>query len=91
MEANFGFRICDSKPSDTGSRGHLIPWMLMRSTLSRQAKEKGHRVRVMDVLSVVEHIFNETAMQARTPASNTQKHRQPIVWQKQTEQVMVQD
>ena len=25
-----------------------IPWMLMRSTLSRLAKEKGHRVRVMD-------------------------------------------
>ena len=44
--------------------------MLMRSILSRLAKEKGHRVRVMGVLSAVEHIFNETAMHVRTQASN---------------------
>ena len=44
--------------------------MLMRSTFSRLAKEKGHRVRVMGVLSAVEHIFNETAMHARAQASN---------------------
>ena len=31
VEAKFGLRIRDSKPSDTGARG---PWMLMRSTLS---------------------------------------------------------
>ena len=47
-----------------------IPWMLMRSTLSRLAKEKGHRFRVMGVLSAVGHIFNETAMHARAQASN---------------------
>ena len=47
-----------------------IPWMLELSTLSRQAKEMGHQVLAMGVLSAVEHIFNETAMQARTPASN---------------------
>ena len=35
--------------------------MLMQSTLSRLAKEKGHRVRVMGVVSAVEHIFNEIA------------------------------
>ena len=46
------------------------PWMLMQSILSRLAKEKGHRVRVMGVSSAVEHILNETAMQARTLASN---------------------
>ena len=48
--------------------------MLMRGqlSLSRQAKEKGHQVRAMGVLSAVEHIVNETAMQARTPASNRQ-------------------
>ena len=46
------------------------PWMLIRSTLSRLAKEKGHRVRVMGVSSAVEHIFNETAMYARAQASN---------------------
>ena len=34
------------------------------------AKGKGHRVRAMCVLSAVEHIFNETAMHAKTQASN---------------------
>ena len=61
VEAKFGLRIRDSNE---------IPWMLMRSTLSRLVKEKGHRVRVMGVLSAVEHIFNETAMHARAQASN---------------------
>ena len=49
--------------------GIQIPWMLMRSILFRVAREKGHRVRVMGVVSAVEHMFNETAMHARTPAS----------------------
>ena len=34
VEAKFGLRIRDSKPSDTGLRGHSDPWMLMRSTLT---------------------------------------------------------
>ena len=42
----------------------------MQSTLSRLAKEKGHRVRVMGVVSAVEHIFNEIAMHTRVQASN---------------------
>ena len=46
-----------------------IPWMLMRLTFSRRAKEKGHRVRAMGVLRAMQHIFNETAMHARTLAS----------------------
>ena len=33
-------------------------------------KRKDHQVRAMGVSSAVEHIFNETAMQARTLASN---------------------
>ena len=65
VEAKFGLRnrrvLVDTQ----------IPLMLMRSILSRLAKEKGHRVaRVMGVLSAVEHIFDETAMHARTQASN---------------------
>ena len=44
--------------------------MLMWPTLSRLAKEQGHRVRVMGVLSELVHIFNETAMHARAQASN---------------------
>ena len=43
---------------------------LERSTLSCQSKEKGHPFRVLGVLSAMEHIFNETAMQARTQARN---------------------
>ena len=40
------------------------------NSLSRQSMEKGHQVRAMGVLSAVEHIFNETAMQAKAQASN---------------------
>ena len=47
-----------------------IPWMLEWSILSRQAKDKGHQVRSMGVVCAMDHIFNETAMLARTPASN---------------------
>ena len=42
----------------------------MRSTLSRRAKEMDHRVRVIGVLSAVEHISNETAMHPRAQASD---------------------
>ena len=37
-------------------------------SLSRQAKEKAHRVRAMGVFSAVEHIFKETAMHAKAQA-----------------------
>ena len=71
VEAKFGFRIRDSKPSDTDLREHSDPLDVGAVySLSRQAKEKGHWVHEMVVSSAVEHIFNETAMQARTPASN---------------------
>ena len=70
VEAKFGLRIRDPKRVTRVCVDTQIPWMLMRSILSRLAREKGHRVRVMGVSISVEHIFNETAMQARTPASN---------------------
>ena len=54
-------RVCVNTP---------IPWVLGRSTLSRQSKEKGHQVRATGVVSAVKPIFNETAMQARTLSSN---------------------
>ena len=62
-----------------------IPLMLMRSTLSlsRVAKEKGHRVHETVVSSAVEPF--STRLQC------TQEHRQAIVWQGQTEQIMVQE
>ena len=52
------------------------------STLCRPAKEKGHRVRVMDVLSAVEHIFNETAMHAKATASNRLASKRSKSWSK---------
>ena len=71
VEAKFGLRISDSKPSDTGLRGHSDPMEVDAvNSLSCLAKEKGHRVSVMCVLSAVEHMFNETAMYARAQASN---------------------
>ena len=47
-----------------------IPWMLMQSTHSLLQKEEDHRVRAIGVLSAVEHMFNETAMQSKAQASN---------------------
>ena len=71
VEAKFGLRIRDSKPSDTSLRGHSDPMGVDAvNSLSRLAKEKGNRVRVMGVLSAVEHNFNETAMHARAQGSN---------------------
>ena len=66
---DFGLRIRDYKP--TGARGHSEPMDVGAvNSLFRLAKDKGHRVRAMGVLSAVEHIFNETAMHAKAQASN---------------------
>ena len=68
VEAKFCLRIRDSKPSDTGARGHSDPMDV--DAVSRLAKERDHRVRAMGVLSAVVHIFNETAMDAKAQGSN---------------------
>ena len=45
VEAKLGLRSRDSKPSDTGSRGHSDPMDVYAvNSLARLAKEKGHRV-----------------------------------------------
>ena len=49
VEAKFGLRIRDSKPVTRVRVDIQIPWILMRSILSRLAREKGHRVHVMGV------------------------------------------
>ena len=48
VEAKFGLRIRDSKPSDTGLREHSDP-MDVGEVNSRQVTEKGHQVRAMGV------------------------------------------
>ena len=70
VEAKFGLRFVIPSRVTLALVDIQIPWMLMRSILSRLAKETGHRVRVMGVSSAMEHIFNETAMDARTQVSN---------------------
>ena len=51
VEAMFGLRIRDSKPSDTGARGHSDPMDVdaVNSLSLSSAKEKDHRVRAMGV------------------------------------------
>ena len=61
-EAKFCSKNRGSKPSDTGLREHPD----VGAVNSRQSKEKDHPVCAMGILSVMEHIFNESAMQART-------------------------
>ena len=73
VEAKFGLRSRDSKPGDTCSRGHSNPMdvdAVNFLSLSRLAREKGHRVRAMGVSSAVAHSFNEIFMHARAQASN---------------------
>ena len=81
VEAKFGLRIRDSRPSDTGSRGHSDPMDVDAvNSLSRLAREKGHQVRaIVFFFSAVAHIFNVIVI------------RQAIVWQGQTGQAMVQE
>ena len=69
MEAKFGLRTRDSKPSDTGARGHSDPMDVDAVNSLSLSNEKDHRVRAMGVLSAVEHIFKETAMHAKAQAS----------------------
>ena len=47
-----------------------IPWMLMQLTLNHPARQKGHQVRAMGVLSAGVRLFNEIAMHTRAQASN---------------------
>ena len=70
-EAKFVLRIRDSKPSDTGSRGHSDPMDVDAVKSLSSGKGKGSSSpRDGCFFSAVQHIFNETAMHARTQASN---------------------
>ena len=65
VEVKFGLRIRDSKPSDTGSRGHSDPTDVDAVNSLHPAQDRGHRLHEMLVSSAVEHIFNENAMHAK--------------------------
>ena len=64
--SSFVLKTRDSKPSGTGLREHSQVGAV-NSLLSVEGK--GSSVSRIGCLSAVEHIFNETAMQARTLAS----------------------
>ena len=71
VEAKFGLRVRDSKPSDTGLREHSDPMDVGAVNSLSSGKGKGSfRSGAMGCFKWGEHIFNETAMQARTLARN---------------------
>ena len=84
VEAKFGLRTRDSKPSDTGSRAHSDPLDVDAvNTLSRLAKEKSHRVRVMWILSAVEFIFERDCNARKsTGKQSSGKGKQSKSWSK---------
>ena len=66
VEAKFGVRIRDSKPSDTSSRGRSDPMDVDAVDSLSSGKGKGST----GPRDGCWNIFNVTAMQAKTPASN---------------------
>ena len=72
VEVELGLRTRNSETSDTGLREHSDVGAVNSLSLSRQSKEKGHPSRRVGCLCAMEHIFNDTAMQGRTLASNRQ-------------------
>ena len=60
-----------------------IPWMLIRSTLSRLAKEKGHRVRVMGVFQCGgAHFQRDCNARKSTGKRSSGKGKQSKSWSK---------
>ena len=83
VEAKFGVRVRDSKPSGTRARGHSDPMDVDAVNSLSSGKGKGSSSRVMGVLSVVEHIFNETAMHAKSTGKQSYgKGKQSKSWSK---------
>ena len=82
VEAKFGLRIRDSKPSDTGSCGHSDPVDVDAVNSLSSGKGEGSSTPRDGGFKVLWSIF-PTRLQC------TQRHWQAIVSQGQTEQVMV--
>ena len=81
VEAKFGLRIRDSKPSVMGARGHPDPKDV--GVINSLASGKGHRVQEMVVSSAVELIFKETSMFTQpTRRGNGKKGKQSKSWSK---------
>ena len=70
VEAKFGLRVRDSKPSDTGAPRQSDPMDVDAVNSFSSGKGKGHQVRAIGVLCSVVRIFNETAMHTWAQVSN---------------------
>ena len=84
VEAKFGLGISDSKPSDTGSRGQSDPMDVDAVNCLSSGKGTGSS-------SPRDGCFKVRLSTCSTRLQCTQEHRQAIVWQRQTKQVMVQE
>ena len=84
VEAKFGLRTRDSKPSDTSTRGHSDPMDVDAVNSLSSGKGEGSS-------SPRDGCFEVRWCTCSTRLQCTQKHRQAIVWQKQTEQVVVRE
>ena len=83
VEAKFGLRNRDSKPSDTGARGHSDPMDVDAvNSLSRLAKENG-RVRVMGVFKCGSaHLQRDCNAHRSTGKQPSGKGKQSKSWSK---------
>ena len=84
VEAKFGLTIRDSKPSDTGSREHSDPMDDDAVNSLSSGKGKGSS-------SPRDGCSQCGGAHFQRDCKCTHEHRQAIVWQRQTEQVMVQE
>ena len=84
VEAGFGLRTRDSKPSDKGARGHSDLMDVDADNSLSSGKGKGS-------LSPRGGCFECGGAHFQRDCKCTQEHRQAIVWQGQAEQVMVQE
>ena len=83
VEAKFGLRVRDSKPSDTGARGQSDPMDVDAVNSLSLSSSKGKRV-----IKFARWVFYVRWCSFSTRLQCTQGHRQAIVWQRQTKQVM---
>ena len=86
VEAKFGLRILDSKPSDTAALGHSDPMDIDAVNSLSLSSGKG-----IGSSSPRDGCFEVWWSTLSTRLRCRQEHREAIVWQRQTEQVMVQE
>ena len=84
VEAKFGLRIRDSKPSDTSTRGHSDPKDVDAVNSLSSTEGRGSS-------SPREGCFKCVGAHFQRDYNARKRHRQAVVWKRQTEQVMVQE